>query len=69
MRTIALEEHYATRALMEGSGRDLKTQADAARDRPRVAAGYGNLIEQLFDLGGGRIAAMNAAGVHVARAV
>src|SRR5215218_2548935 len=65
MRTITLEEHYATLAFMEGPGRELKAQAEAARDHPRVAAGYGKLIEQLCDLGEGRIAVMDAAGVDV----
>jgi uncharacterized protein len=65
MRTVALEEHYATRAFMEGPGRELKAQAEAARDHPQVAAGYEKLIEQLCDLGKGRIAAMDAAGVDV----
>jgi hypothetical protein len=65
MRTIALEEHYATPAFMEGPGRDLKAQAEAARDHPRVAAGYGKLIEQLCDLGEGRIPAMDATGIDV----
>ena len=65
MRTIALEEHYATPAFMEGPGRDLKAQVEAARDHPQVAAGYENLIEQLCDLGKGRIAAMDAAGIDV----
>src|SRR5215204_2371963 len=65
MRTIALEEHYATPAFMEGPGRDLKAQVEAARDHPLVAAGYEKLIEQLCDLGKGRIAAMDAAGIDV----
>src|SRR5215211_1267626 len=65
MQTITLEEHYATDAFMEGPGRELKVQADAARDHPRVAAGYEKLIEQLRDLGEGRIAAMDAAGIDV----
>jgi uncharacterized protein len=65
MRTITLEEHYATSAFMEGPGRELNAQAEAARDHPRVAAGYAKLIEQLCDLGEGRIAAMDAAGVDV----
>jgi uncharacterized protein len=50
---------------MEGPGRQLKEQAEAARDHPRVAAGYEKLIEQLCDLGDGRIAAMDAAGIDV----
>ena len=31
MRTIAIEEHCATEAFMEGPGRELKAQAEAAR--------------------------------------
>jgi uncharacterized protein len=50
---------------MEGPGRDLKAQAEAARDHPQVAAGYAKLIEQLRDLDDGRVAAMDAAGVDV----
>jgi predicted TIM-barrel fold metal-dependent hydrolase len=65
MQTITLEEHYATPAFMEGPGRELKVQAEAARDHPRVAAGYEKLIDQLCDLGEGRIAAMDAAGIDV----
>src|ERR687897_53160 len=65
MRTITLEEHYATEAFMEGPGRELKAQAEAARSHPQVAAGYEKLIEQLCDLGDGRISAMDAAGIDV----
>jgi predicted TIM-barrel fold metal-dependent hydrolase len=65
MRTITLEEHYATPAFMEGPGRELKAQAEAARNHPQVAAGYAKLIEQLCDLDDGRIAAMDAAGIDV----
>ena len=65
MRTITLEEHYATEAFMEGPGRELKAQAEAARIHPQVAAGFEKLIEQLCDLGDGRILAMDAAGIDV----
>jgi len=65
MRTITLEEHYATPAFLEGPGRDLKAQAEAARDHPQVAAGYAKLIEQLCDLDDGRLAAMDAAAIDV----
>jgi predicted TIM-barrel fold metal-dependent hydrolase len=65
MRTIALEEHYATEAFMEGPGQGVKAQAEAARDHPRVAAGYVKLIEGLRDIGEGRIAEMDAAGIDV----
>src|SRR5215216_3943505 len=64
MRTITLEEHYATPAFMEGPGRDLKAQAEAARGHPQVA-GFAKLIEELCDLDEGRIAAMDAAGIDV----
>jgi uncharacterized protein len=65
MRTITLEEHYATEAFMEGPGQQLKAQAEAARNHPQVAAGYEKLIEELCDLGEGRISAMDAAGIDV----
>ncbi len=65
MRTITLEEHYATPAFMEGPGRELKAQAEAARNHPQVTAGYAKLIEQLCDLDGGRIAAMDASAIDV----
>ena len=65
MRTIALEEHYATEAFMEGPGRGIKAQAEAARDHPRVAAGFAKLVEGLCDIGEGRIAEMDAAGIDV----
>jgi len=66
MRAIGLEEHYATEAFMQGPGRRLKEQAEAARAHPRVAAGFARLVEGLCDLEEGRIAAMDAAGVDVA---
>ena len=36
MRTITLEEHYATETFMEGPGRELKAQAEAAAIIPRL---------------------------------
>jgi predicted TIM-barrel fold metal-dependent hydrolase len=51
MRTITLEEHYASPAFMEGPGRDLK--------------GYAELVEQLCDLDDRRVADMDAAGIDV----
>jgi uncharacterized protein len=65
MLTIALEEHYATEAFMEGPGQGIKAQAEAARDHPRVAAGFAKLIEGLRDIGEGRIAKMDAAGIDM----
>ena len=34
MRTITLEEHYATEAFMEGPGRELKAQAGGPQSSP-----------------------------------
>jgi hypothetical protein len=62
MRTITLEEHYATPAFMEGPGRQLKDRAQAAKAHPLVAAGLARLMDQLCDLGDHRIADMDAAG-------
>jgi predicted TIM-barrel fold metal-dependent hydrolase len=65
MRTIALEEHYATPAFMEGPGRQIKEQAKAVQAHPEVAAGLSRLIEQLCDIGESRIANMDAAGIEL----
>ena len=48
MRTIALEEHYATPAFMDGPGRQIKEEAAAARAHPRVAAGLARPIHILL---------------------
>ncbi|SPM33214.1 Predicted metal-dependent hydrolase, TIM-barrel fold [Mycobacterium rhizamassiliense] len=52
MRTIALEEHYATAAFLRGPGSWLTTRA--------------GILEPISDLGDGRIAAMDDAGVDLA---
>jgi uncharacterized protein len=65
MRTIALEEHYATPAFMDGPGRQIREEARAASAHPRVAAGLARLVEQLCDIGEGRVAGMDAAGIDV----
>ncbi|OBA75448.1 amidohydrolase [Mycobacterium sp. 1554424.7] len=52
MRTIALEEHYATTEFLSGPGRWLASRA--------------GIVEPISDLGDGRIAAMDDAGVDVA---
>jgi hypothetical protein len=57
MRTIALEEHYATPGFMDGPGRQLKGQARAM--------GGDQIIDQLCDLDAGRVAQMDAAGIDV----
>jgi uncharacterized protein len=59
MRTIALEEHFATPAYLEGPARRLKEQAERAGGR------FAALIAELVDVDDGRFAAMDAAGVDV----
>ena len=56
MRTITLEEHFATPAFIEGPGRPLQ-------NRPPV--GGVRFVDQLCDIGAGRIAAMDAAGIDM----
>ena len=65
MRTITLEEHYATPAFMDGPGRQIKEEAAAAHAHPQVAAGLARLIDQLCDIGEGRIANMDTAGLDL----
>ncbi len=65
MRTIALEEHFATERFMEGPGRQLRAMAEAVRVHPKVAAGYARLIDGLCDMGEGRISEMDGEGVDV----
>ncbi|MGH3376202.1 MAG: amidohydrolase family protein, partial [Actinoallomurus sp.] len=65
MRTITLEEHYATEDFMTGPGRQLSDQAEAARDHPLVAEKFAVLVDRLRDFGEGRIAEMDAAGIDL----
>lgn len=58
MRTITLEEHYATAEFMEGPGRRMK---EAARTIDRLNA----IPDKLVELGEKRIAEMDAAGIDV----
>jgi uncharacterized protein len=57
MRTITIEEAYASPSFMNGPGRALKEQA--------AGLGYSKIIDQLCDIGEGRIADMDAAGIDV----
>jgi uncharacterized protein len=59
MRTITLEEHFASPGFLDGPGTDLKEKA--LRFGPRAA----HLLEQLTDLGDKRIAEMDAAGIDM----
>jgi len=53
-RTITLEEHFATPAFMDGPGHHHKKRPNS-----------GELIEKLCDIGDGRIANMDDAGIDV----
>src|ERR1700722_19902961 len=59
MRTIALEEHFATHAYLDGPAHRLKEQA------AEVGGRFPALIAQLVDIGDGRVSAMDAARVDV----
>jgi len=59
MRTITLEEHYASQVFLEGPGRKLREQAESFGGRAA------KLFEQLCDLGDKRIAEMDAANIDV----
>ena len=65
LRTITLEEHFATPAFMEGPGRELAARFRAVHDQPQRAPLTAHLIDQLLDLGDDRIAEMDAAGIDV----
>lgn len=58
MRTITLEEHFATPAFLKGPGHELNERAKAGG----FAAG---LVEALLDLSIGRTAKMDEAGIDV----
>ena len=59
MRTIALEEHFATPGFLDGPGRDVKELARQAGGRAE------HLMRDLCDIGEGRIAQMDAAGIDM----
>jgi predicted TIM-barrel fold metal-dependent hydrolase len=59
MRTITLEEHFASPGFFSGPGKELKERALKFGDRAA------RLFEQLNDVGDKRIAEMDAAGIDV----
>ena len=59
MRTITLEEHFATPGFFDGPGRELKNRAE------QVGGRYANLVERLCDVGARRLAEMDAAGIDM----
>ena len=58
-RTICLEEHFATHKFLAGPGKSIVEQA--SRFGPAVS----KLISVLTDLGDGRIAEMDSAGIDL----
>src|SRR5262249_24999128 len=60
MRTITLEEHFATPRFFDGPGRELKEQAEKFNNARAL-----KLIPRLCDLGDKRIAEMDAAGIDM----
>jgi len=65
MRTITLEEHYATPAFLEGPGRQLKDTAKEAHAHPQEVWSIAQVIDKLCDLDDRRIADMDAAWIDV----
>ena len=59
MRTITLEEHFATPGFLDGPGRDLREAARQAGSRAE------RLMRDLCDMGDGRIAQMDQAGIDM----
>ncbi len=59
MRTITLEEHFVTPAFLEGPGRSLMQRQFPPGHR------LAGVVERLRDVGNGRIAEMDAAGIDM----
>ena len=59
MRTITLEEHFATPAFFDGPARFVKERAE------KIGGRYLLVLDRLCDIGQKRIAEMDAAGVDM----
>ena len=59
MRTITLEEHFATPGFLDGPARFLKDRAE------QVGGRYADIIARLCDVGAKRLAEMDAAGIDM----
>jgi uncharacterized protein len=64
MRIIALEEHFATAPFLDGPGLSIKKRS-LVKDNPEAAERAAKLIDIYCDIGDGRIAEMNAAGIDM----
>jgi predicted TIM-barrel fold metal-dependent hydrolase len=65
MRVIGFEEHYATEQFLAGPGREFIGRLSQAAAKNFIRD-TDRLLKQLTELGDGRIAEMDAAGVDVA---
>src|ERR1700754_3120349 len=59
MRTITLEEHFATPEFFDGPARFVKERAEKIGDR------YLSVLDRLCDLGEKRLSEMDAAGIDM----
>jgi uncharacterized protein len=58
MRTITVEEHFASPGFLDGPGREVREEAKAG-------GRFAKIIDQLTDLDSGRLALMDAAGIDM----
>jgi uncharacterized protein len=58
MRIITLEEHFASPAFLDGPGREVKAEAGPG-------GRFAKVIDKLCDIGDGRVAEMDAAGIDM----
>ena len=58
MRTITVEEHFASPKFLDGPGREVREEAKAG-------GRFVKIVDQLCDLGDGRVALMDAAGIDM----
>lgn len=64
MRTITLEEHFVTQPFIEGPGREMHRMLDVFA-RSTLQTNASALMDQLLNLGEGRISDMDAAGIDM----
>ncbi len=65
LRTITLEEHFATPEFMQGPGHEMSERVRSTKGQSPQTFINTHLIEQLLDLDGLRIADMDVAGIDM----
>lgn len=65
LRTITLEEHYATPDFIQGPGQQLTRQVEETKDHPALHSGAVDFLAELTSLGERRVADMDVAGINV----